>query len=259
MSCDGRFRSSRSAMSQAPMPSPRHVSDRVRKRIFTIVDQLPKAIDPIERLPKELVPLGGRKARMRRPKHRPGRAMQPRVGLAEDLSGRPPVVNDHLRRFGGRMRVIVGHQVGNRRVHLVPDPGDDRQPRRRDRPRNRLGVEAPEVFRRAPAAAEQDHVRPTCRPQLLKRLIEMPQGGGDGRAGRLALDRDGVERNRDERETPQNLEHVLQRGGRSAGDQQHPPRVRRQSALAVRGEQPFPLQLLLQLPEGQFQHPCPMG
>ena len=66
--------------------------------------------------------------------------------------------HDELRRRRRRRRAHVGHEVGDRHVGLVADRRDDRHRHARDRARDDLFVERPEILDRTAAAADDDDV-----------------------------------------------------------------------------------------------------
>ena len=116
---------------------------------------------------------------------------------------------DELGRRRRRGCAPIGRQIGDRRVGLVSDPRDHRQPGRSDRTRHRLGVEGHQVFERAAATNQQDHagtghlVGPLDRPRY--RL---------GRA--LPLHRRRREDDVDARRTPRHHRVDITEGGSGA-------------------------------------------
>ena len=61
-------------------------------------------------------------------------------------------------RAGRRRRTHVGREVRDREIGFVPDAADDRQFARRDRARQRLVVERPQILDRAATTTDQQHV-----------------------------------------------------------------------------------------------------
>ena len=80
-----------------------------------------------------------------------------------------PIRQAALGRCRRRGHPEVGRVVRQSRVDLVADPGDDGNPRPCDRADDRLLVEAPEVFHRPTATAENDHVRRSVAIQIVER------------------------------------------------------------------------------------------
>ena len=128
---------------------------------------------------------------------------------------------------------MVGDEIDDGDVRLVPDGADD----------GRLGVEhglghdafveCPEILD-ASAAAGDDH-------GVDAELVGAPIDGGNGlrhcRGRGLALDRHAHHQDVDERRAdPRGLEDVLQRIGLEAGDHRHAARERRQRATAFGAE-----------------------
>ena len=66
--------------------------------------------------------------------------------------------HDPLRRTGRRRRPLVGNEIGDREIGFVADAADDRDRAGGDRARHAFVVERPQVFERAAAAREDQHV-----------------------------------------------------------------------------------------------------
>src|SRR4051812_16526044 len=68
-----------------------------------------------------------------------------------------PLLGQNLRRFGWRVREVVGHEIRDARVHFMADPGDDWNARQKDGAPDAFFVEAPKIFERsAPPGEEND-------------------------------------------------------------------------------------------------------
>ena len=137
---------------------------------------------------------------------------------------------------GGRGRALVGGEIHQREVDLVPDAGHDRDVRRDHGAHNGLVIEAPQVFQAAAAARQQDHVD-------LSEGVQPLDGLDDLGRGVFALDGRRAEHDLDHREAPpQHVLNVLKgRGGRRRHDSD-PAREGRDRALQLRREEALGLQ-----------------
>src|SRR4051812_17661406 len=88
----------------------------------------------------------------------PQRPAEALAGDVDVLARPAPVARQDLRRLGRRVGPIVGDEVGDAGVDLVADAGDPGDLRPPDRAGDDFLVKAPEVFERAAAANEQEHV-----------------------------------------------------------------------------------------------------
>jgi hypothetical protein len=128
----------------------------------------------------------------------------------------------------------------------VAHRGDDRHRHPRDRARHRFLVERPEIFERAAAAADDDHVDTRHARDLAKASRNL-------RSGILALD---PRRADDEVQvriaTPQHFDDVADRGAVERGDDPDLARQCWQRPLSGGVEQPFLLQAFLELIEREL-------
>ena len=152
--------------------------------------------------------------------------------------------------FGGsrwRWRAEVRDEVGDRDVDLVSDRGNDRHRGRRDRPRQDLLVERPEILDRSAAASDDHHVDARDARDRLERT-------GDVLARAVALH---AHRPHDQvrigMPAAQDLDDVLERRAVERGDDANLAGEGGNRALARRGEEPLGLQLSLQLLERELQ------
>ena len=160
---------------------------------------------------------------------------------------------DHQFRGGRRRRSAqIRHEIGNRKIRLMPDCGDHRYRAGRNRARDRFLVESPQVFERSASARNNHHFRPSrpaeiceARHHLLRRAVS------------LHLRR--VNTHVAPREPAfQNLENVANhRSGRRRHDPD-PLGQRRKRPFPGALEQPFGCQFLLQLLESQLQRAVPL-
>ena len=147
-----------------------------------------------------------------------------------------------LRRDGGRSRPPVGREIAKREVRLVADGADRRDARRRDRAHERLVVEAEEILERPAPARDNQQVRTPGR------RTEVLDAGDDRRRRALALDEARVKPDLDCGEPPgEDRAHVVDDGARLARHDCDAARHERQRTLARGGEEPFRLQLRLEL------------
>jgi len=136
----------------------------------------------------------------------------------------------------------------------VADRADHRNPGGVDRAGDRLFVEGPEVFDRAPAPPHEEDV------QIGKREIEVPDRRGDLLRGSLALDLDGIDQDV-ERGAPEaeGAEHVLDGRARGRGDDSELPGKEGKGALPGGIEEALFLELLLELLELELEGADPAG
>ena len=159
--------------------------------------------------------------------------------------------DDDLGGVRRRRGAHVGDEVGDRRVDLVPDAGDDRHRRGGDGAGDGLLVERPQILERA-AAARDDHDVDAGMPR------HVADGAGDLVAGALALDAARAD------QQPQagvavgdDAHDVAHRRALERGHDADGPRQQRQRTLARRGEQAFGLEPALQLLEGELERAEP--
>ncbi|MDR8939456.1 hypothetical protein FEP67_04374 [Burkholderia multivorans] len=154
-----------------------------------------------------------------------------------------------LGRAGRRRRAHVGREIGDREIGFVPDAADDRQFARRNRARERFVVERPQIFDRAAAATDEQHV------DLAPRVRRLHGGDELLRRARTLYGRR-IHDHRDmRRATRERGQHVAQRGGLQRRDDADCARVRGQRPLALGREQPFGLELRLQPQERLVEPP----
>lgn len=182
----------------------------------------------------------------------PQAARERALPLAELAQQQRALRAHELRRAGRRRRAHVGREIGDREIGLVADAADDRHVARRDRARERLVIERPQVLDRAAAAADDQHVdlaprvrRRDHRGELLRRARALH--------GRRIDDHRHVRRAARERR-----QHVAQRGRLQRRDDADRARMRRRRPLALGREEPFGLELRLQPQERFVEPPCPV-
>ena len=152
-----------------------------------------------------------------------------------------------FRRRGRGGRAQVGHEVHDGEVGFMAHAADHRNGAGRDLARQRLVIEAPEIFNAAAAAHQQQGIH-------FGALIGQPhlRGQPAGRVG--ALHRGRIDDDGNLRRAPgQCRQHIAQRGRVQRGDHADRPGQRRQLALARRVEQPLERQLLLEPQKGFVQ------
>ncbi|VWC42463.1 hypothetical protein BLA6860_07099 [Burkholderia lata] len=173
------------------------------------------------------------------------------LALADLAQQQRPLRARELGRAGRRRRTQVGREVRDREIGFVPDAADDRQFARRDRARQRLVVERPQILDRAAAATDQQYVDLAARIRGLDGRDEL-FGGTGALHGRRIDDHRNVRRAAGERG-----QHVAQRGRLQRRDDADRARVGRQRPLALGREQPLALELRLQPQERLVQAPLP--
>ncbi len=148
---------------------------------------------------------------------------------------------------GWRRRAFVGREFREAEVGLVPDRADHRHGGGRDRARDDLLVEGPQVFQRTAAAREHQHVVAPARGRALQHVDDLRC-----RACALYLYREHVDL--DQRKAPcEHAEHVADRGAAGRGDHADARGECRQRALAVRVEQALGSEARLEFVEGPAQ------
>ena len=157
-------------------------------------------------------------------------------------------VDHHLGGRRWRWRAEVRDEVRDRDVDLVSDRGNHRHRGRRDRPRQDLLVERPEILDRSAAASDDHHVHARDARDRLAAPGRCPSPAPSpctrtGRITRCAL---GCRR-------PRTLMMSLQRRAVERGDDADLAGQGGKRALARRGEEPLGLQLPLQLLERELQ------
>ena len=185
------------------------------------------------------------------PRAHPGQA-QPQRGVQAVIEAGHAVgevdagPHDPLRGRRRRGGAVVGHEVRDRVVGLVPDGGHHGSARGGDRPRDALLVEGLEILEAAAATGDHQHVEAE------------PVEGLDavGHLGRrsLALNPSGIDLDVEAREaTAQHVQEVPQRRSAGRRDDADPARQGRQRPLPLRREQPLAGQPLLELLEGLLE------
>ncbi len=136
-------------------------------------------------------------------------------------------------RAGGSGRAQVGGKIGQGEIGLVAHPADHGGLRGDDGAHHAFVVEGPQVFQRAAAAGDEDHIRRTG-------AVKRRQGADDGRRSFIALHRGRREQDLGQRVAPpQGVEHILQGRAGGRGDQADSAREGRDGALAFFIEEPF--------------------
>ncbi|MNC12986.1 hypothetical protein D3C75_607160 [compost metagenome] len=154
---------------------------------------------------------------------------------------------------GGGGGTQVGGEVADGDVHLVAHSAHHRNGGACDGAGHRLLVEAPEIFKGAAAATDDEHIH-----------LGAAVGKSDGRDylgdGGAALHLGRVDEDRQIRGAAlEHRQHVVQGGAGGRGDQPHGAGLTRQRALAALVEQPFGAEAALELLEAQGQHAVPGG
>ena len=150
---------------------------------------------------------------------------------------------------GGRAQ--VGHEVHDGEVGFMAHAADHRNGAGRDLARQRLVIEAPEIFNAAAAAHQQQGIH-------FGALIGQPhlRGQPAGRVG--ALHRGRIDDDGNLRRAPgQCRQHIAQRGRVQRGDHADRPGQRRQLALARRVEQPLDASCSLSRRKASYRLPSP--
>ncbi len=134
---------------------------RLRQRRIDIIQALAQTIQPpvqqkpgvINSLPEQLLaPRGQAMAHVT--------AQRP-LKRGQTIAHRLHVRHNQFRRRRWRRRSQVGREIGNREIRLVTDRRYNRHRAGRNRPRQRLIVEAPQIFERAAAPGQHNHVGPS--------------------------------------------------------------------------------------------------
>ena len=151
----------------------------------------------------------------------------------------------HGRQRGGRRRgrAHVGDEVGDGDVDFVADAGHRRNAAGGDRARHAFVVEAPEVFERAAAARDDQHVAFVAPRRGLDRAHDFRHRG-------RALHGGGIEQHgRRRKARAQHSQYVVNGRAGGRGDHADAARHRGQRPLALGGEQSFGGELGLELLE----------
>ena len=181
------------------------------------------------------------------------RGIEP-VAEAIDAAGRTRP--SRRRRFPRRPTASargVGDEVGDRHVGLVADGRNHRHRARGDRARDDLLVERPEILDRSAAASDDDDVDAghARRWREIARAMSSAAPSPCTRAGRITDCAFAIA-------PAEHLDDVADRGAVERRDDADLARQRRQRPLARLVEQPFGLQPLLQLLEGELQRAEPL-
>jgi hypothetical protein len=155
--------------------------------------------------------------------------------------------HDHFGCGGGRWSADVGNEVGNRHVNLVANRRNDWHRRARNRPGDDLLVESPEVLNRSAASTHDDYV-------YVVHASDGVKPPRDGERCTLTLHTGSAQ---DDLSVPipaaQDLDDVPNSRAVERGHDTYLAWERRQRPLAPGIEQPFELESLLDLLEGQLQ------
>src|SRR5438552_18597862 len=89
-----------------------------------------------------------------------------------------PMRGRDLRRLRGRVSVMVGDEVRDRRIDLVTDAGDDRDLGRGDGAGKDFFVEFPQVFERTTAAREENQLGDREAVDVRERLRDLRGDAG---------------------------------------------------------------------------------
>ncbi len=174
--------------------------------------------------------LDGQQLRAQRASHGAGETL---FELRERLEPGLFVGHGGQRRGRGCGRAQVGDEVGDGHVDFVTDARHRRHAAGGDRARHALVIEAPEIFERAAAARDDEHVAFIA----ARRRFDGPH---DFRDRRRALHGGGIEQHRrGGKSRAQHAQYVVDGRARGRGDHADAPRHGRQRPLALGGKQSF--------------------
>ena len=161
--------------------------------------------------------------------------------------------NDQFGSRGRRGGAHVGDEIGDSEISFMADAGDNRNRAGRHGPSDAFLVEGPEVFQRAAAARQDEHVG-----QLL--AVEIFDGVDDFGGRAFALHAHGVQDQMKIGEAPaQDANDVAYGSSGRRSDEADAARQHGQRHFARGIEQAFFLEAALQLLEGQLQGARPTG
>jgi len=164
---------------------------------------------------------------------------QPRASLLHLLDEISEHRNGHLRSSRRRGGPAIRNEVGDGHVDLVPDSGDDRRTGGEDRASDGLRIEGPEVLETAASPTEDDQVG----PELIgaaERLHDLAGSLAPLHGGRADHDSHGTT-------AMQHPDDVPQRRAGRRGDDGNQAWQLRQRLLPLGIEEPFTLELALEL------------
>ena len=189
-------------------------------------------------------------------RHLPGHQFRHPCPQAAHQHGQfPPVGHGGRRSARGRRGAPVGDEVGDGEVGLVAYAADDGDGRSGDGPRHPFVVEGPQLFQRAAAAGDDDHVQ---RLSLRRPAVQRRDRGDDLRWGVGPLHQRGRQQDVGQGVADaQRAQDVSQRRRPGRGDHANAPRQRWQRPLALLVEESLLGQFLLERLELQIQPPQP--
>src|SRR6266850_1905262 len=142
-------------------------------------------------------------------------------------------LDDELGSGGRRRGAQVGNEIGNGEIGFVADAGDHGNFGSEDGARDDFFVEGPQIFHRAAAAGEDEHVHNFSQIEEFQRL-------DDFLGGAFALHAHGINGQVHVRETPRQDAHNVAHGGAARrGDDADAAGKKRQRFLARRIEKAF--------------------
>jgi dTDP-4-amino-4,6-dideoxygalactose transaminase len=165
----------------------------------------------------------------------------------EFVENAPQIGRDDFRGCRGRGRAEVGREIGDGKVRLMSDGGDDGHMAGEDRSRHDLLIKAPEVFKASAAPGDDDDVGPTAVAEVQDAFADLLGAAG-------ALDERGVKLYLEAGATAfEDVEHVLYDGAGGRGDDANAAGEFREFAFMPGVEEPFFLQTLFQFLEGLLE------
>jgi hypothetical protein len=180
--------------------------------LFTAIDPLPGFLHTASRFAEKI-------PRSRQHDSR-GDTVQGRRSLPGNTISHAPgalengdrIRRDEFRSRAGSRRPEVCDKVGDGEVDLMTDGADDGNRRGRDRPRNDLFIELPEILEATSSACDDDDVDYS---EVRVSGRELRDGLGNLSGSSLALDSDGRDYNGESRMTAmENIQKILQGGAR---------------------------------------------
>ena len=79
--------------------------------------------------------------------------------LRQELATGEHAFGDNFRRRAGRGRAHVRHKIGNGKINLMADGGNDGDGRFKDCPRDNFLIERPQILQRTTAAREENEIK----------------------------------------------------------------------------------------------------
>src|SRR6267154_2264341 len=141
----------------------------------------------------------------------------------------------------------VGDEIGDGEIGFVADAGNYRNFGGEDGARHLFFVEGPQIFERAAAAREDQHIDHSL-------AIEELHGAHDFLGGTVTLDAHGIDREMHIAEAAsQNADHIAHSRAARGSNQSDAAGQERQGLFAIRGEEAFRFEAFLELLEGQLQ------